>query len=49
MKTAGPDKHGHFGSYGGIFVPETLMEPLRELTNEYKAARKDPAFKKDLD
>lgn len=49
MKTAGPDKQGHFGPYGGIFVPETLMEPLRELTEEYKTARKDPAFKKELE
>ena len=26
-----PDKHGHFGDYGGIFAPETLMHPLAEL------------------
>jgi tryptophan synthase beta chain len=44
-----PDKQGHFGPYGGIFVPETLMEPLRELERIYKAAQKDPAFKKELD
>jgi tryptophan synthase beta chain len=44
-----PDKKGHFGPYGGIFVPETLIEPLRELERIYKAARKDPAFKKELE
>jgi tryptophan synthase beta chain len=44
-----PDKQGHFGPYGGVFVPETLMEPLRELERVYKTAKKDPAFKKDLD
>jgi tryptophan synthase beta chain len=44
-----PDKRGHFGSYGGIFVPETLIEPLRELERIYKAARKDPSFKKELE
>jgi tryptophan synthase beta chain len=49
MNPAQPDAQGHFGPYGGIFVPETLMEPLRELTRVYKAARKDPAFKKELD
>jgi len=26
-----PDKRGHFGDYGGIFVSETLMQPLKEL------------------
>ncbi len=49
MKSTQPDRQGHFGPYGGIFVPETLMEPLRELTAEYKAARNDPAFKKEFD
>ena len=49
MKPTQPDKQGHFGPYGGMFVPETLMEPLNELTRVYKAARKDPAFKKELD
>ncbi|OAI56299.1 tryptophan synthase subunit beta [Verrucomicrobiaceae bacterium SCGC AG-212-N21] len=44
-----PDLHGHFGSYGGMFVPETLMAALTELTNEYEKARKDPAFQKQLD
>ena len=39
-----PDAHGHFGPFGGMFVPETLMTALNELTAEYEKARKDPAF-----
>ena len=48
MKPTQPDSHGHFGPYGGMFVPETLMEPLNELTRVYKEVRKDPEFKKEL-
>ncbi len=48
MKATQPDSHGHFGAYGGMFVPETLMEPLNELTRFYKEVRKDPEFKKEL-
>jgi len=48
MKPTQPDSHGHFGTYGGMFVPETLMEPLNELTRVYKEVRKDPAFKEEL-
>ena len=44
-----PDAHGHFGPYGGMFVPETLMTALNELTAEYERARKDPAFQKEFD
>ena len=44
-----PDQHGHFGQYGGMFVPETLMAALTELTLEYDRARKDPAFQAELD
>lgn len=44
-----PDAHGHFGQYGGMFVPETLMAALTELTHEYERARKDPAFQAELD
>jgi tryptophan synthase beta chain len=40
---------GHFGNYGGQFVPETLMHPLEELEAAYLAARRDPAFQADLD
>jgi tryptophan synthase beta chain len=48
MKPTQPDKLGHFGPYGGMFVPETLMEPLNELTRVYHAVRKDPEFRKEL-
>jgi len=48
MKPTQPDSHGHFGEYGGMFVPETLMEPLNELTRVYKEVRRDPEFKKEL-
>jgi tryptophan synthase beta chain len=44
-----PDVHGHFGPYGGMFVPETLMAALTDLTAEYEKARKDPEFQKELD
>lgn len=44
-----PDERGHFGPYGGMYVPETLMTPLFELAEAYKAARKDPEFEKELD
>jgi tryptophan synthase beta chain len=44
-----PDKKGHFGQFGGRFVPETLMAALDELEKEYAKATKDPAFKKQLD
>jgi tryptophan synthase beta chain len=43
-----PDAEGHFGPYGGRFVPETLMEPLLELEAAYAAAREDPAFRAEL-
>jgi len=44
-----PDAHGHFGPYGGRFVPETLMHPLQELEDEYRRAQKDPAFKREFE
>jgi len=44
-----PDAHGHFGPYGGMFVPETLMAALTDLTHEYEKARNDPAFQVELD
>ena len=43
-----PDAAGHFGPYGGRYVPETLMEPLRELEAAYAEARRDPAFRAEL-
>jgi tryptophan synthase beta chain len=42
------DRPGWFGSFGGAFVPETLIEPLRELEAAYAAARKDSRFRKEL-
>ena len=43
-----PDAAGHFGPYGGRFVTEMLMEPLRELEDAYAKARRDPAFAAEL-
>ncbi len=43
-----PDAGGHFGRYGGVFVPETLMTALQELGDAYAAARVDPAFQQEL-
>lgn len=43
-----PDAGGHFGEFGGIYVPETLMTPLAELTEAYEAARKEPEFQEEL-
>ena len=40
---------GHWGPYGGRFVPETLMAPLEELTAAYKTARADESFQTELD
>jgi len=44
-----PDARGHFGPYGGRFVAETLMEPLRELEEAYARLKNDPAFLAELD
>ncbi|HUI07895.1 MAG TPA: tryptophan synthase subunit beta [Verrucomicrobiae bacterium] len=46
--TCVPDTDGHFGPYGGRFVPETLVEPLRELAIEYQKARRDKRFREEL-
>jgi tryptophan synthase beta chain len=43
-----PDRAGHFGAYGGRYVPETLVTPLLELEATYQAARRDPAFRERL-
>ena len=43
-----PDARGYFGSFGGRFVPETLVAPIEELTSGYLAARRDPAFREEL-
>jgi tryptophan synthase beta chain len=39
---------GHFGRFGGIFVPETLMGVLLEVAAAYEEARRDPAFQEEL-
>ena len=49
LPTTLPDATGHFGKFGGMFVPETLMAPLQELSAAYDAARKDPEFQRELD
>jgi tryptophan synthase beta chain len=46
MKT--PDKAGHFGAFGGRYIPETLMAPLKELERVYLSIRKDPLFQNEL-
>src|ERR1700685_3622942 len=43
-----PDSGGHFGPYGGRYVPEVLMAPLEELEQAYLEARLDPAFQAEL-
>lgn len=44
-----PDALGHFGPYGGMYVPETLMHPLQELHREYEKARQDPEFRHEFE
>ncbi|MFM7231965.1 MAG: tryptophan synthase subunit beta [bacterium] len=46
---SGPDATGHFGPYGGRFVPETLVLALEELEQEYTRAQADPAFRAELE
>src|SRR2546423_4070993 len=43
-----PDIRGHFGPYGGMFVPETLMSALEELATEYERAKNDTVFQNEL-
>jgi tryptophan synthase beta chain len=43
-----PDQQGHFGPYGGRYVPEILMSPIEELTKAYAEARVDPEFQEEL-
>jgi tryptophan synthase beta chain len=47
--TSQPDQGGHFGPYGGRYVPEVLMAPIEELEKAYAEARQDPAFQVELD
>jgi tryptophan synthase beta chain len=44
-----PDATGHFGPFGGIFVPETLVAAVQELAAEYERAKADPAFQEEFD
>jgi tryptophan synthase beta chain len=44
-----PDEGGHFGPYGGVFVPETLIFALGQLEAEYRRAQADPQFARDFD
>jgi tryptophan synthase beta chain len=46
--TPQPDARGHFGPYGGRYVPEVLMAPLEELEEAYLQAREDPHFQTEL-
>ncbi|MFD0772283.1 tryptophan synthase subunit beta [Bacillus sp. CGMCC 1.60114] len=49
MKYAYPDEKGHYGIYGGRYVPETLMQSVLELEEAYKEAMQDEAFRKELE
>jgi len=44
-----PDDRGHFGQFGGQYVPETLLPALKELEQAYAAAREDHRFQDELD
>ena len=44
-----PDAGGHFGPYGGRYVPEVLMAPLEQLEQAYREARRDPEFQAELE
>jgi tryptophan synthase beta chain len=48
MISSGPDAGGHFGQFGGRYVPETLMPVLFELEREYLKLRDDPRFQEEL-
>jgi tryptophan synthase beta chain len=48
VKPSLPDALGHFGRYGGRYVPETLMSPLIELERAYATARRDRGFQARL-
>ena len=49
MTTVLPDATGHYGRFGGRFVPEALIAALEQLDQVYRTARKDPAFNAELD
>src|SRR5882757_530811 len=43
-----PDKHGYFGTFGGKYVPETLMAALEEFESAYRKVRRDADFRREL-
>ncbi|MCC7234907.1 MAG: tryptophan synthase subunit beta [Bryobacterales bacterium] len=43
-----PDAQGHFGPYGGRYVPETLMAPLEDVERAWRQSREDPSFQAEL-
>ncbi len=43
-----PDAKGHFGPYGGVYVPETLIAALEQLEAEYRRAQNDPEFQREF-
>lgn len=49
MSITQPDARGHFGPYGGRYVPEVLMAPIEALEKAYYAARQDPSFQAELE
>lgn len=49
MKKKGKNSDGHFGKFGGRYVPEALIPALLELEESYESAKKDPSFKKELE
>ena len=48
VTTSEPDEHGHWGAFGGRYVPETLVAPLDQLTSEFMRARADANFLREL-
>src|SRR4051812_17005148 len=46
--TSVADNLGHFGPFGGRFVPETLIPALDELADRYEAAKTDPEFQREF-
>lgn len=46
--TKQPDRHGHFGEFGGRYVPDTLMSTLIQLEKEYLSIKRDRSFQREL-
>ncbi|GAA4218937.1 tryptophan synthase subunit beta [Actinocatenispora rupis] len=49
MQSTGPDESGHFGRFGGRFIPEALVAALDEVETEFRKAMDDPAFAAEFD